>query len=193
MPGILAYRWWLLALRGVAAILFGILCFVWPRLSLYSLVILFGIYAIVDGAFNLSLGLQRRPDGRRWTALIVEGIVSVVAGVLTFFWPGITALVLLSLIAIWAIFTGVMEIVAAVRLRNMIRGEWLLGVSGLLSVVFGILLLLWPSAGLLAVVFWIGAYAVVFGALLVALAFRLRAWARDVAHRIPVDRTPAAV
>src|SRR6266849_786420 len=101
MPVLLAYRWWTLALRGVAAILFGILCVVWPQLSLYTLVILFGVYAIIDGAFNLSLGLQRRPDGRRWTALIVEGVASIVAGVLTFFWPGITAIVLLSLIAIW--------------------------------------------------------------------------------------------
>jgi len=191
MATVLAYRWWTLALRGVAAILFGILTFVSPGSSLYALVILFGAYALVDGVFNLVLSL--RGPHPRWGAFVFEGLASILAGGLTFFWPGITALVLLFLIASWAIVTGIAELVAAVRLRKQIRGEWLLGLSGILSVVFGVLLVAFPGAGALAVVFWIGAYAIVFGSLLLALALRLRAWGREASHQVPIDRKPLAV
>lgn len=191
MAILLAHRWWTLALRGAAAIVFGILCFVWPGPSLYALVLLFGAYALVDGAFNLVLALRGPSGGPRWRSLIFEGIASIVFGALTFLWPGITALVLLFLIAAWAVVTGVMELAAAIRLRKQIQGEWVLGLSGLLSMVFGLLLFIWPGAGAVAVVFWIGAYSIVFGSLLVVLAFRLRAWGRALSHRMPTERAPA--
>jgi uncharacterized membrane protein HdeD (DUF308 family) len=193
METFFARHWWVLAVRGAAAILFGILTLLWPALSLYALVLLFGAYALVDGVFNLIGALRRASDGRRWGAMIVEGILSITAGVLTFFWPGITALALLFLIGAWAMMTGIVEIAAAIRLRSQLRGEWLLALSGVLSVVFGLLLFFFPGAGALAVAFWIGAYAIVFGVLLLALAFRLRAWGRGISHRVPAERAPAPV
>jgi uncharacterized membrane protein HdeD (DUF308 family) len=168
---LLARHWWALALRGVAAVLFGLLTFFVPDITLLSLVLLFGAYAILDGIFDL-ISAGRAP-GPHWP-LVLEGIVGIVVGILTFIWPGITAMVLLYLIAIWAIFTGVLEIVAGVRLRRFIANELLLILMGIMSIAFGVLVVIFPSAGALAIMFWIGAYALVFGILLIALAFRLR-------------------
>jgi uncharacterized membrane protein HdeD (DUF308 family) len=186
----LADRWWMLAVRGVAAIVFGILTFIAPAESLFALVLLFGAYAVVDGAFNIVAGFHRRGEPR-WGWLIFQGAVSIAAGVLTFLWPGITAFALLMLIAAWALVTGVAEIAAAIRLRKAIRGEWLLALSGILSIAFGVLMFLFPGAGALAVVLWIGAYAVVFGVLLVALAFRLRSWRDQTRRQVPTGGVPA--
>ncbi|HEY3358932.1 MAG TPA: HdeD family acid-resistance protein [Polyangia bacterium] len=171
-------RWWALALRGAAGVIFGVLTFVAPAASLFALVVLFGVYALVDGGFNLVMAYRDARGGRRWGVLVFEGIVSVAAGVVTLIWPGISALALLFVIASWAIVTGAFEIAAAIRLRKQIRHEWLLALSGALSVVFGVLLFLRPGAGALAVTVLIGAYAVVFGALLMGLGFRLRSWGR---------------
>jgi uncharacterized membrane protein HdeD (DUF308 family) len=176
MPMLLAQRWWVPVVRGVAAVVFGILCWVRPGLSLLTLVLLFGAYALVDGAFNLVLAIRGRHRVSRWGMLVVEGLASIAAGVLAFIWPGITALVLLYIIAAWAVVTGILEIGAAIRLRKTIRGEWMLAIAGVLSIAFGVLLAMFPGAGALTVVLWIGAYCVVFGALLIALGFRLRAW-----------------
>jgi uncharacterized membrane protein HdeD (DUF308 family) len=174
---LLARRWWALALRGLLAVLFGILTFIIPGLTLFYLVLLFGAYAILEGIFNV-VSAMRAP--RQHWPLLLEGIVGIIAGTLTFVWPGITALALLYLIAFWAIFTGVLEIAAGIRLRKHIENEWLLILMGVLSVGFGLLLLVFPGAGALAIVLWIGAYAVVFGIALIALAFRLRSLARGV-------------
>ena len=161
-------------LRGLVALLFGVLTFVWPGISLTALVFLFGAYAFVDGLFAVAAAL-RSPEGyKHWWALLVEGVFGVIAGVLAFAWPGITALVLLYLIAAWAVVTGVFEIAAAIRLRKYITGEWLLALGGALSVLFGVLLAAWPAAGALAVLWLIGAYAVLFGVLLIALGLKLR-------------------
>jgi uncharacterized membrane protein HdeD (DUF308 family) len=170
----LTANWWALALRGLAAVLFGLLTFFLPGITLVTLVLLFGAYALVDGIFNLVAFF--RVASHQW-ALLVEGVIGILAGVLTFAWPAITTIALLYLIAFWAIFTGIFEIVAGIRLRKVISNEWLLVVMGVLSLLFGVLILFAPGTGALAIVLWIGAYALVFGIFLLALAFRLR-WHR---------------
>jgi len=186
----LADRWWTLVLRGVAAVIFGVLTFIAPGASLLALVVLFGVYAIVNGVLSLALS-GRRPAGEApWGWLVFESIVSILAGVVTLFWPKITALALLLVIAFWAIVTGIAELSAAVRLRKHIRNEWLLALSGVLSIAFGVLMLVYPGAGALAVVIWIGAYAVLFGALLIALGVRLRTWGRSSMREVPPGAIP---
>jgi uncharacterized membrane protein HdeD (DUF308 family) len=187
----LAERWWTLVLRGVAAVIFGILTFVAPGASLFALVVLFGAYAVVNGVINLVLAARNPAGEPRWGSLVFESVASIVAGTVTLLWPGISALVLLLVIACWAIVTGVAQVIAAVRLRKQIRGEWLLALSGVLSVAFGVLMLVFPGAGALAVVVWIGAYAVVLGALLVALGVRLRSWGRSSTREAPPGAVPA--
>ena len=167
----LAKNWWALALRGLAAVLFGLLTFLLPGITLVTLVLLFGIYALADGVFNVIAFF--RVAAHHW-AMLVEGVIGIIAGILTFTWPAITALVLLYVIAFWAIFTGVFEIIAGIRLRKAITNEWLLLLMGVLSFLFGILILFAPGVGALAIVLWIGAYALFFGIILLALAFRLR-------------------
>ena len=173
MLHLLARYWWALALRGVLAVLFGLLAFFIPGITLLSLVLLFGAYVFLDGIFDL-VAAARSP-GHHW-ALVLEGIIGIIAGILTFLWPGITAMVLLYLIAFWAIFTGVLEIIAGIRLRQVLSDEIWLILMGVLSLLFGLFILIFPSAGALAVVYWIGAYALLFGIMLLALAFRLRSF-----------------
>src|SRR5215217_7417001 len=159
----LGRNWWALALRGVAAILLGIFAFAWPGITLFVLVLFFGAYMLVDGIFAIVAAVRAAGEEDRWWLLLIEGILGVLAGLVAFFWPGLTALALLYFIAAWAIVTGIMEIVAA------------LGLSGLLSVIFGVLLVVLPApAGLLSLVWLIGAYAVATGVLLLILAFRVR-------------------
>jgi uncharacterized membrane protein HdeD (DUF308 family) len=172
---LLARNWWALALRGLAAILFGILAFAWPGITLFVLVIFFGAYLLVDGIFAIVAAVRAAGEQARWWLLLLEGILGVVAGLVAFFWPGLTALALLYLIAAWAIVTGIMEIVGAIRLRQEMVGEWALILGGALSVLFGVLLVAIPvRAGLLSLTWLIGAYAVAFGVLLVILAFLVR-------------------
>lgn len=178
MTKLLARHWWVFALRGVVAVLFGVLAFVWPGITLLTLIFLFGGYSIANGILSLILAAKTPKGYPRFTGLILPGIFSLAAGVIAFIVPGITALALLLLIATWAIVNGVMEIVAAIRLRKEITNEWMLILAGLASVIFGVLFLIWPGAGALAMVWWIGAFAIVFGILLVALAFRLKKWMR---------------
>ena len=185
MSATLIKNWWMVALRGLVAVLFGIAAFVWPGLTLLALVWLFGIYALMDGVFTLISAFTNRRESNRWWLLLLEGIVGIAAGIIAIVWPGITAFALLYLIAAWAIVTGVLEIAAAIRLREEIEGEWLMALSGILSLVFGILLVIWPGAGALAVVWMIAAYAIVFGIFLIILGFRLRGW-RDRGVTTPV-------
>lgn len=168
--------WWALALRGLAAIIFGILAFVWPGITVTVLVFLFGAYAIVDGIFALVAAARQGSHSNHFWTWILEGIIGIVAGIVAFFMPGLTAVVLLYLIAAWAVVTGVLEIVAAIRLRREIKGELFLALSGLVSILLGIALFLFPAAGLLATVWMIGVYAILFGILMIILAFRLRAY-----------------
>jgi len=191
---VLARNWWVLVLRGLLAVLFGIAAFAWPGITLAALVILYGAYALVDGIFAIASVMIGRTSGMPWWALLLQGLAGIAVGIMTFAWPGITALVLLCLIAAWAVVTGIFSIVAAIRLRKEIRGEWLLALSGVLSIVFGFALVFNPLAGALAVVWLIGAYAITFGILLMALGFRLRSWSRQVSSIVssPPTREPVA-
>jgi uncharacterized membrane protein HdeD (DUF308 family) len=175
----LRHPWWALAIRGFAALVFGLLAFVMPGVTIALLVLWFGAYALVDGIFSI-IAAWRAPDGRaHWGSLLIEGIAGIVVGVLTFFWPGITATVLVFLVGGWAVVTGVFEIVAAIRLRRLIANEWALIAMGVLSVVFGLFIFVAPIAGAIAIAYTIGAYAIIFGVLLLVLAFRMRSWLRD--------------
>ncbi|WP_371783780.1 HdeD family acid-resistance protein [Streptosporangium subroseum] len=166
----LSRTWWVYLIRGVCAILFGLLAIIWPGMTLFVLVAVFGAYAIVNGVFELfSSG---RGGSRGWT--IFSGVGSILIGLLVLFWPGITALILLLLIASWAVVVGILEVVAAIMLRRVVEGEWMFIVSGVLAVLFGILLFLWPATGALAIAWLIGAMAIVYGISLLALAFRVR-------------------
>jgi uncharacterized membrane protein HdeD (DUF308 family) len=182
---VLRNNWWALALRGVAALIFGLAAILVPDITLLGLVMLFGAYAIVDGIFAIIAAFSTSRESARWWMLPVEGVFGIAAGALAFLLPGITALVLLYLIAFWAIVTGIFEIAAAIRLRKEITGEWMMAVSGAASILFGLLLILFPGVGALAVVMWIGAYALIFGALLLALAIRLRSRKRPLVHGVP--------
>lgn len=174
----LAKNWWVLLLRGIAAVVFGILAFAWPGITIVSLIILYGAYALVDGLFALYAAISGGTGAApRWWMAVV-GIAGVLAGVIAFAWPGITALTILLLIGAWAIVSGIFEIIGAVRLRKEIDNEWTLILHGALSVIFGVLLMAMPGAGALAMVWVIGAYAIAAGILMIALAFRLRSHAR---------------
>jgi uncharacterized membrane protein HdeD (DUF308 family) len=170
----LAKNWWLLLLRGVAGVVFGALALAWPGITLFVLVLFYGAYALVDGAFSLAMAIKRRGAAAPTGWLVLVGLLGLAAGLFTFLWPAITALALLVVIAAWSILHGFLEIVGAIRLRKEIEGEWLLILSGLLSVAFGALVLLFPGAGALALVWLIGAYAILFGVLLIVLSLRLR-------------------
>jgi uncharacterized membrane protein HdeD (DUF308 family) len=171
--------WWLVALQGVAAIVFGILALVWPGITLLALVFLFAAYALVDGVLALIRGFRRGGEGGRpdWWR-VARGVVGVAAGVIAFAMPGITAYALLLVIAAWAIVSGAIELMAAYQFRNVMRREWLLALDGVVAILFGVALIVFPSAGALAVVWLIGAFAILSGVILLALAFRLRDRAR---------------
>jgi uncharacterized membrane protein HdeD (DUF308 family) len=171
----LGRSWGWMVLRGVAALLFGVFAVARPGMTLAVLVITWGAYAIVDGLLAIVAGFQIRDRGRPLWSLFIAGALGIVAGGLTFRAPELTALALLMVMAGWAIGVGVLQIIAAIRLRKVIEGEWALGLSGVLSVVFGAFAILHPGAGALAVVWMIAAHAIGFGALLVLLGLRLRA------------------
>ncbi len=170
----LSRNWGWVVLRGVAAVLFGVLAFVWPGITLAALVIVWGAYALADGILSLIAAYRIRDQGKPFWSLVVVGLLGIAAGIVTFIWPGMTALVLLMFIAAWAVVMGIFQIIAAIRLRKEIQNEWLLALSGALSVLFGIIMFVAPGAGALAVIWVIGAYAIVFGVLLIWLGLRLK-------------------
>ena len=181
LAAILTRGWWRLLVRGLVAIAFGVFTWLRPGLSLAALVLVFGIYCTADGILGIWTAIAGRNDNDYWWVLLLTGIVGVGVGAVTFAAPGLTAVALLVYIAVWALVKGVLEIAAAIRLRKEIQGEWLLVVGGAASVAFGALLLARPGAGVLAVLWLIAAYAVVFGVLLVLLAFRARRFVKQVA------------
>lgn len=169
----LARNWGLILLRGVLAILFGVLAILWPGITLITLVLLYGAFAFVDGVFSLIAAVRGGSPVPRWW-LVLVGVMGIGVGVITVLWPPVTALVLLMFIAAWAVVTGALQIYGAIKLRNEIEGEWWLVASGLLSVLFGVMLVAWPVAGGLAIAFVIGIFAIVYGVLMIGFGLRLR-------------------
>ena len=170
----LARWWWTFVVRGVVAILFGALAFAAPGLGIGVLVGLFAAWALIDGVNSLLTGIRTRERDRSWWLEILEGIVSVAAGVIALLLPGVAAEILILLIAAWAIVTGIVEIVLAVRLRNVITGEVWMALAGVASILFGVVIYLFPAAGALSIVWLIGSFAIAFGVFLVLLGWRLR-------------------
>jgi uncharacterized membrane protein HdeD (DUF308 family) len=186
----LAHNWWSLVVRGIVAVLFAAITFIWPGITFAALVFVFAAYALVDGIMSLMGAVRAERAHGRWGALVFEGVVGIGAAILTVFWPAITALALVYIVAFWAIFTGIAEIFAAVRLRRHISGEWLLAIAGVLSIAFGCLLVAAPLAGAIVLALWAGVYMLIFGIVLIALGFRLRAWRRGPLGYPPTAMAP---
>ncbi len=174
MLGLLAHRWWVFLLRGILAVLFGIAALLWPALTLATLVLVFGAYVLADGLFAVVGGIASIGANQRWWALLLEGIVGILAGLAALFYPRLTELTLLYVIAAWAVVTGVMEIVSAIRLRKEIDNEGMMALSGVLSIALGVVLFLFPGAGALGATLTIGVYALISGIAYIVLSFRLR-------------------
>ena len=173
MAAILIGNWWALALRGVAAILFALIAFFWPGITATALIFVFGFYAVLDGIFALVAGLREAHRHGRSGALLLEGILNLIIGIVVFAWPGAALVALIYLIAIWAIVTGLMLTVAGIALIRL-ADEWLLVLCGLLSILLGIVLFVQPGAGVVALSWWLGIYALLFGIAVLSVAFRIR-------------------
>jgi uncharacterized membrane protein HdeD (DUF308 family) len=189
MMDVLSRNWGWVVLRGVVAILFGIATLLMPGITLAALVLMFGAYAMADGLLMIGGAIAHRGPGSSWPAMIVGGLLGIAAGLSTFFWPGLTAVALLLLIAAWALATGIAMIAAAMQLRKVITGEWRLVLAGLLSVAFAVVLAVRPAEGALAMVLWLGAYVIGAGILTIGLGFRLRNWGRM--HPAPLSSRAA--
>jgi len=182
-------KWWALVLEGIAAIIFGLFAFFLPGMTVGALIFLFAAYALVDGVFSIIAAINRTDTSGHWGGMLLRGIFGILASIAALSLPGMTALILLYLIAAWAVVTGIVQISAAIQLRKVVRSEWLLVIAGILSILFGVLLMVYPGPGILAVVWLIGTYAIVFGAMMVALGISLRARGR---HReFEADRRAA--
>jgi uncharacterized membrane protein HdeD (DUF308 family) len=162
-------HWWVVLLRGILAILFGVLAFAWPGLTALILVTIWGVYALFDGVFGIIAGIKGK-----WTSLVLLGVLSIAAGLVAILRPGLAAISLLWVLAIWIIVAGSMQIAAAIRLRKEVQGEWMWIASGLLMVVLGLLFFFRPGEGILSVTWLIATLAVVWGVLLVMLSFKLK-------------------
>ena len=187
----LTRNWWMVALRGTLAVIFGVAAFAWPGITFEALVLLFGVYAFVDGVLVLSFGLMAAGDGAQWWPLVLGGILGIGLGVLTFARPGAMGVALVYVVGFWAIVTGLLEIVAAIRLRDLISGEWLMGLSGVLSIIFGVLVVAQPNSGALALVYLFGFYAILAGISQIGLGFRLRGVNEDVS-KAPIQTVSSA-
>jgi uncharacterized membrane protein HdeD (DUF308 family) len=170
----LAQNWWALVLRGVAALVFGVITFLWPGLTLGTLVLLFGIYALVDGVFGVISAIRAATHRSRWGLLLLEGVVSILAGLIALFMPAVTVIVAIWVMAAWALITGVLMLAAGFGLQRA-HGNWWLGIGGAISIIWGVLLAVFPIAGAVVLTLWLGAYAVIFGFAMIALGLRLHA------------------
>jgi uncharacterized membrane protein HdeD (DUF308 family) len=178
MLHVLARNWWAVLLRGIAAVIFGLVAFLWPGITGIALVLLFGAYAFVDGIFALVSAIRAAESHERWVAFAIEGILGLVFAAITLFDLRLAAFALYVTIAAWAVLTGILELVASVQLRKVIPNDWLLVLGGVASIVFGILMIVYPLLGALTVIWLIGAYAILFGVILIGFSLRLRAHAQ---------------
>jgi uncharacterized membrane protein HdeD (DUF308 family) len=178
MSSLLAQNWWAVALRGIFAIIFALIAFFSPGATLLSLVWVFAAYMLVDGLFGIVSGIRAASNNQRWGLLVLEGILNILVGVIAFIMPGLTVLFFVTLMAVWSLITGVLVIVAAFKLNPEYGRGWLI-FSGIVSVLFGIALLIAPLVGAVVLTWWLGAYALVFGIGLLVLAFKLRRWKDD--------------
>ena len=176
----LSRAWWMLLLRGLVSIAFGVVALIYPGMTLEYLVLVFGWFALIQGVFSVIQAIGSWSDQENGWAMLLAGLLGILLGVLTLRTPGITALVLLFYLAAWALVTGVLEMVLAIRLRKEIQGEFWLFLAGLISVLFGVLLITRPGAGALGVIFYIGCWAIVTGLFTVLLAFRVRGIVKGV-------------
>ena len=185
LNSVLSTNWWAVGLRGVLAIVFGAIALIFPGITMLSFILVFAAFALVDGVLAMVAAVRAARRRDRWGVLTVQGLVSIAAGVLAFLWPGLTAVAFVLLLAAWAIVSGGLMLSAAFRL-NVDHGRWWLALGGFAAMAFGVLLILAPLVGAVVVTWWIGAFAIVHGALLLVLAYRL--WSRrgDHAHRVPV-------
>lgn len=171
---LLSKYWWLYVIRGILAMLFGLAAFFWPGITLRVLVMFFGFFVLLQGVILLIIAFGSKVISTNWWMGLLEGVVSVVFGLMAFMWPGITAIILLFIVAAWAFVSGIIELMAAVQLRKVISGEWVLGLTGILSISIALLLVAQPGAGAVAVTWLIGLYAFIFGALLLYLGVKIR-------------------
>lgn len=173
MSALLARNWWAVALRGVFAIIFALIAFLWPDATILSFVLFFSAYMLVDGVFGIVAGIRAAAQHERWGLLILEGVLNILVGILAFLMPGLTVVFFVTLLAVWSLITGVLMIVAAFKLSPDFGRGWLI-FSGLVSVLFGVALLIAPLIGAVVLTWWLGAYAMIFGIALIILAFKLR-------------------
>jgi uncharacterized membrane protein HdeD (DUF308 family) len=189
LPNAMARHWWIFALRGALAVLFGVLAFALPEITIAVLLALFAAYMLLDGVFAIGAALRAHRTGESFWPLLLEGIADIAAAAIATVWPGITLFVLIYLAAAWAIVSGILLLIGAIRLPARTEGRGVLGLNGAFSTIWGVLVALWPIAGLLVMTWWIGAYALLFGVLLLVAAYRLnRLYQR---HREPATARPA--
>lgn len=177
MKELLMRSWWMLALRGTIAVVFGILALLWPGLTLLLLVAMFAAYAVLGGAVSVVAAVKNRKSDNGWWLILLLGLISIVAGVIAIFYPALTALALVLIMGANALITGVLDIAVGIRLRNAVRGAWLLFLAGIAAIVFGVFVFIAPGAGALALVWLVSFYAIFTGTVLIAFAFRARTWA----------------
>lgn len=184
MPGMIAelYKqaWWTVLVRGIVAVIFGILASTWPGLTIATFIMLFGAFVLVHGIMAVIASIAGRKDVEDWWLVLLEGIAGIIIGIMTFAWPAVTGLVLVYFIAAWALITGILEIYGAIKLRKVMEGEYMLIIAGIISVIFGVFVFARPGVGALAITWVIGVYAIVFGLLSIILSFRLRGWQSKV-------------
>ena len=180
MIEVIVKKWWVFLLRGLAAILFGVLALIWPELTLLTLVALFGAFVLLDGLFNVIGGITSRKKNFYWWILLFTGLLEIAIGVLTLLWPNVTGIVLLYLIATWAVVVGILDIVLAIQIRREIKNEWILIIDGVFSVLIGVLLFIFPAASAVALAWLIGLFAIILGIVFIILAVRLRGLVRGL-------------